>query len=150
MWQEKLEEIKQLNSRFGERLNDGATDEELKMFLEEVSNQFDETKLQPYISFLKIINGFEFNGFIIYGTDSKFLKTTPKQQINGFIDNNLDWNDLDWDSDYVFLGDSSISWYVLDLGTGKYCELDKPSGDVMEEFENIDLLINKILDDALI
>ena len=36
MWKTKLEEIKNLNSRFGERINDGATDEDIKILLEKI------------------------------------------------------------------------------------------------------------------
>ena len=40
MWKTKLEEIKNLNSRFGERINDGATDEDIKILLENMLEIF--------------------------------------------------------------------------------------------------------------
>lgn len=50
----------------------------------------------------------------------------------------------------MFLGDSSISWYVYDLESGKYNELGKPSGDIIEAYDDIDALLDKVLGDALI
>ncbi|MCM1327719.1 MAG: YrhA family protein, partial [Lachnoclostridium sp.] len=96
-----------------------------------------------------IVNGLEFNGFIIYGIDKYLLDKEPKQAINGFIDNNKVWHENEWQQKYLFIGDSSISWYVYDMDTNKFCELDKPGGKVINVFDNIELIIIKILEDAL-
>ena len=149
MWKTKLEEIKNLNSRFGERINDGATDEDIKILLENIEDRDIKEALEPYLSFLKVVNGLEFNGYILYGIDSNLLSYTTKQQINGIIDNNEVWNDLEWETKYLFLGDSSMSWYVYDVEAGKYFELDKPSGDVMESYDSLDAMLTKVLEDAV-
>ena len=39
--------------------------------------------------------------------------------------------------------------YTYDLLTNKYYELDKPSGEIVDEFDNIDLLVDKLFGDAL-
>ena len=49
---------------------------------------------------------------------------------------------------YIF-GDSNTSWYTYDLLTNKYYELDKPSGEIVDEFDNIDLLVDKLFGNAL-
>ncbi|MDE5825777.1 MAG: YrhA family protein [Lachnospiraceae bacterium] len=49
-----------------------------------------------------------------------------------------------------FLGEGSISWYVYDLKTKKYCELDNPSGEHSEEFDNFEQMLDKMLRDALL
>ena len=149
MWKEKLEEIKKLNIIFGEEINDGATEQDIELFLEKIGNKVIESALQEYIPFLKSVNVFEFNGFILYGIDSDLLTYIPKQQINGFIDNNEVWNENDWQKSYLFLGDSSDSWYVYDLDSKKYNELNKPSGDIVEMYDDIDALLDKVLGDAL-
>lgn len=48
-----------------------------------------------------------------------------------------------------FLGESNISWYVYDLTSHKYIELDNPSGNRVEIFDNIETMVEKILTDAL-
>ena len=95
------------------------------------------------------MNGIEFNGFILYGIDSTILDNEPKQSINGFIDNNKVWHENEWQRKYIFFGDSNTSWYTYDLSTNKYYELDKPSGEIVDEFDAIDLLVDKLLGDAL-
>ena len=150
MWQTKLQEIIDINNRFNERINNGATDEDIKVFLENIEDNDVQNALQSYLTFLKVVNGLEFNGYIFYGIDQHLLSYTPKQQINGFIDNNEVWNDLEWERKYVFFGDSSISWYVYDIESTKYYELDKPSGDVMETYDSLELMLDKVLVEALL
>ncbi len=149
MWIEKLEEIRKIDASFGNETNDGATEKEINIFLNEIKGSFDIEKLSPYAEVLRRVNGVEFNGFILYGIDENLLENAPKQTINGFIDNNEVWHEDDWGTEYIFFGDSSISWYVYDLNKDKYYELDKPSGDVIEEFNNINNMINKMFEDAL-
>ena len=49
-----------------------------------------------------------------------------------------------------FLGEGSISWYVYDLNTKRYCELDNPSGELGEEFDDFEQMLDKMLEDALL
>lgn len=149
MWNKKLQEIKKMNAIFGEEINDGATEKDIQRFLEEIGDVICEEYLHPYINVLKRVNGLEFNGFILYGIDSTLLNNEPKQPINGFIDNNRVWHENEWQRKYIFFGDSNTSWYTYDLLTNKYYELDKPSGEIVDEFDNIDLLVDKLFGDAL-
>lgn len=48
----------------------------------------------------------------------------------------------------MFLGESDISWYVYDISTEKYYELDNPSGSVMEEFNSFEYMFERMLSDA--
>ena len=49
-----------------------------------------------------------------------------------------------------FLGEGSISWYVYDLNTKRYCELDNPSGELGEEFDDFEQMLNKMFGDAMV
>ena len=93
MWEKKLQEIKNINTVFGEGTNDGATDEEIQRFLEKLRDSISEKEINPYIKVLKTVNGLEYNGFILYGIDAGLLNNKPKQPINGFIDNNKVWHE---------------------------------------------------------
>lgn len=48
-----------------------------------------------------------------------------------------------------FLGESDISWFVYDLIKAQYYELDNPSGEEVEVFDDVESLVEKILCDAL-
>ncbi len=102
-----------------------------------------------YAKVLEVVNGIEFNSFILYGIDQKLLGKQQNQTISGLIEYNKIWYENEWQKNYIFLGESNISWYVYDLTEHKYFELDNPSGSICEVFESLDSLVEKILSDAL-
>ena len=91
----------------------------------------------------------EFNGFILYGIDQRLLDEQQNEKIYGLIEYNKLWYENEWNKQYIFLGESDISWYAYDLTAHKFCELDNPSGTEMEKFKNLDHMVEKLLIDAL-
>ena len=59
------------------------------------------------------------------------------------------WYDNEWQKKYIFIGESSISWYVYDFAECKYIELDNPSGRENEVFSSLECMVEKLLSDAL-
>ena len=149
MWKEHLEEIRQEEKRYGEDINRGISEEEAGAFIKAVKDELGIALPEEYLKILRIVNGIEFNGFILYGVDEPLLKEAPNQNVNGLIDCNKVWYENEWQKQYLFLGEGSISWYVYDLKTKKYCELDNPSGELSEEFDDPEQMFDKMLADAL-
>ena len=149
MWKERLEEIRQEEKRYGADINGGISEEEAQEFIKAVKDELGIVLPEEYLKILRIVNGIEFNGFILYGVDEPLLKESPNQHINGLIDCNKVWYENEWQKQYLFLGEGSISWYVYDLKTKKYCELDNPSGELSEEFDDFERMLDKMLEDAL-
>lgn len=150
MWREKLEEIVCEEKKYGNKLNKGANEKEIQLLIDRVRDELQFILPEEYINILKVINGLEYNGFILYGIDEELLEREFEQSINGLIDNNQVWYDNEWEHPYIFLGDSSISWYVYDTERGKYYELDKPSGREMKVFSKLEDLLDIMLSDALL
>ena len=149
MWKEQLKEIIREEQIYGEQINSGISENELKKFEVMVRTELNVDVPEEYAEILKVVNGLEFNGFIIYGVDSNIIASQQNQRIYGLIENNKIWYENEWQKKYIFLGESNISWYVYDLSFHKYLELDKPSGNQVEIFENIDSMLEKIFTDAL-
>ncbi len=149
MWKDKLQEIIQEKNLYGEKVNIGATEEEVQLFLKEIKLELEVDLPSEYAKVLEVVNGIEFNGFILYGIDKHLLSIQPNQMINGLIEYNKIWYENEWQKKYIFLGESNISWYVYDLTEYKYCELDNPSGRENEVFCNLECLIEKLLADSL-
>lgn len=150
MWQERLEEIRQEEKEYGEDINCGISEEEAEAFIKAVKDELGIALPQDYLKILRNINGIEYNGFILYGADESLLKEAPGQYVNGLIDCNKVWYENEWQKQYLFLGEGSISWYVYDLKTKKYCELDNPSGELSEEFEDFEQMFDKMLEAVLL
>lgn len=149
MWKDKLQEIVQEKNLYGEKINIGATAENVQLFLKEIKTELKVDLPGDCVKILEVVNGIEFNGFILYGIDQYLLGMQPNQTINGLIEYNKIWHENEWQKKYIFLGESNISWYVYDLMECRYYELDNPSGRVNEVFNSLECLVEKLLSDAL-
>ena len=149
MWKEHLEEIRQEEKRYGEDINCGISEEEAETFIKAVKDELGIALPEEYLKILRIVNGIEYNVFILYGVDESLLQEAPNRSVNVLIDCNQVWYENEWQKQYLFLGEGSISWYVYDLNTKRYCELDNPSGELSEEFDDLEQMLDKMLEDAL-
>lgn len=150
MWKDKLQEIVQEKNLYGEKVNIGAIEEEIELFLKEIKAKFKVDLPNDYVKILEFVNGLEFNGFILYGIDQHLLSMQPNQRINGLIECNEIWYENEWQKKYIFIGESNISWYVYDLAECQYLELDNPSGRKNETFSSLECMVEKLLSDALV
>lgn len=150
MWKDDLEKIKSKKSIYGEKINLGVTEKELIKFKKQVKERLNIELPNQYLKMLSIFNGLEFNGFIVYGIDEEILEVNPNESITGLIDSNELLYDNIEQKQYIFLGESDISWYVYDLKNNCYSELDNPSGTVCYKFNTFPELLNKMFIDALL
>ena len=66
-----------------------------------------------------------------------------------FIGVNEIWQDNEWNNNCLFFGDSSIFWYCIDIDKYVFLELDKPSGDIVQEYNSFEEMINEALKSVL-
>lgn len=150
MWKELLSEIKKVEENYGDKLNEPATNEQIEILQKAVNERFKCVLPDQYIDFLKTVNGLEFNGFVFYGVDKEFSKDESNRTVYGYVDSNEIWYDNEDQKQYMFFGDSNISWYCLDLLKGVYVELDKPSGTLINLYNDFESMLEKALKDSLI
>lgn len=139
-----LKDIEKIKNRDGKSIMIPASDKNIQVIKMWVSKNIKNgLSISEYEDFLKRANGLEFNGLVIYNAQLD-------DDNNGFIGANEIWraND-DWDSNYLFFGDSSISWYCLDVNNFTYLELDKPSAEIVDEYENFGKMIEEALRSVL-
>ncbi len=140
---ELLEEIEKIKNQDGKSIMSPASDKNIQLIKDWVSKNVRENIwISEYEKLLKIANGLEFNGLVIYNAQSD-------DENNGFIGANEIWRDNEWDSDYLFFGDSSISWYCFNIDKCVFIELDKPSGEIMEEYKSFEDMINEAIKSVL-
>ncbi len=102
MWQVKLTEIKEEEKIFGAELNGAASDEDIEIFKKKVKEKLNFELPLEYIHFLQVINGLEFNGYTIYGIAQELVEKKPKNKIDGFIDSNQVWHEVNIKSSICF------------------------------------------------
>lgn len=146
MWVNLLEEIRKTEAKYGDELNSPVTDQEIRNFEEAVLGKFPVNEIPSgYKKFLQTVNGLDFNGLVIYGFDQELLREENDEEVYGFIETNEQWHENDEQKKYLFFGDSDTAWYCLDVIQNEYLELDKPSGTLMNKFNDF----NAMLADAL-
>ncbi|MCC5804373.1 SMI1/KNR4 family protein [Rossellomorea vietnamensis] len=142
-----LKYIEKVEKKYGSSLRTPASDSEIiKM------NLIIQQKLgniiipEPYIEFLKEVNGLDFNGLVMYGVDEEILEKEIDEKIHGFIETNAFWYENDWQKQYIFLGESDTAWYCYVPKENVYVELDKPSGTLMQSFKSFDAMLSDALE----
>ena len=138
MWENYLTAVKKEQEKYGESINPGLSD-----------NDIDKLTDLPdsLINFLKKVNGLEYNGYILYGFRQS--ETPQPQPIYDIYDYNEIWHENDEMDKYLFIGESNISWYVYNLKSKLYEELDNPSGRLVKRFDTLDELLEQVLKEAL-
>ncbi|MDG6894092.1 YrhA family protein [Volucribacter amazonae] len=146
MWKSKLYQVKKLKEQYTGYSNSGVSDKNIEDYLKLCK----ENKIyipDSYFSILKEINGFEFDGCILYGIGKQYLNVTPNEFIYDLIERNKIWHENKENIIYTYLGETNISWYVYYKNNNSYLVLDMPSGEIMEEFKDINLLIDSFFDE---
>lgn len=150
MWEQLFLKIKDKREKRGRKLNNPASEEQIEILKKIVKEEFNQVLPEQYVNFLKSINGIEFNGFIFYGVDSSLLDVENNQTVYGYVDTNKIWYENEHQKQYMFFGESNISWYCFDLLNGVYVELDNPSGTLMQTYIDFNSMLEKALEDSLL
>ena len=132
------------------QLNTSATDTEIQRLREHAKEEFNVDLPSEYEEFLKTVNGLDFNGLVLYRVDSPLLETEKDEQICGFIETNEIWYENEFQKEYLFFGDSNIAWFCKNLSDSTYLELDKPSGTVMNTYNDFNTMLGEALKTALL
>lgn len=151
MWIDKLKKVqKESNTYSLTCVNPGVSDKIISSWAVQVQKTLGVMPPQEFIDVIRYTNGFEWNGFILYGVDRDSFPMAPGYIVNGLIEQNEIWYEVESQRAYLFLGESNISWYVYEIATGRYLELDNPSGREIAVFSSFTEMLEKILGDCLI
>lgn len=114
--------------KFGIDMPSGCDDSQIEKQKPEFEQQMGYTIDEDYLSFIKIINGIEYNGFILYS----FCEEGNTESI---ISANMTWIDGDPNmrSKCVF-AESDMDLYIKNTVSGKYTVVSKYSDTVFESF----------------
>ena len=64
----------------------GQHKKQVQLLIKAVKNELNVDLPGDYTKVLEVVNGIEFNGFILYGIDQKILDKQQNQPINGLIE----------------------------------------------------------------
>ena len=150
MWKDKLRKVQGICDIYSLTcINPGVPNTIINNWSIRVQDTLGIRPPQEFIDILLCTNGFEWNGFILYWVDGDSFLIAPPYAVHGLIEENEVWYEVEDQKAYLFLGESNISWFVYEIATERYMELDNPSGREIVVFHSCAEMFEKLLDDCL-
>ncbi|MCC5803894.1 YrhA family protein [Rossellomorea vietnamensis] len=141
-WTDLLIKVERMEREYGSSPRNPASDIEIQKLNHTIKQKVGNIQLpDPYVKFLKKVNGLDFNGLVIYGVDEDLLEKEVDEHSHGLVKTNELWYENDWKKQYLFFGDSDTAWYGYDRKENIFVELDKPSGTLIQSFESFDSML---------
>ena len=106
MWKDKLKKVQEISNSYSLTcVNPGISNEIINIQSTYVQNSLGIMPPQEFMDILLYANGFEWNGYILYGVDQDFFDS-PSYTVSGLIEQNEIWHEVKSQRTYLFLGET--------------------------------------------
>ncbi len=131
-----LKEVRDAARKWGEDLEPGATRLEIDAFVKEAERQYGAMPPKAYIDMLRIVNGLEFSGLIVYGTKDS-ISDADSSPLNFFVANDSFRETHNRDAEkLLLLGETSTGLLVYDTGHDQFQYRDRIGIDRVEPYSS--------------
>jgi hypothetical protein len=103
---------------------------------------------EAYCDLLRQADGLDANGLVLYASRTSPVAGREDLSIQGFVDANLAWWDLEANRRYLCFGESGLSRFALDREDGRYRVLDRSSDSVVEDVASFEELVSRALEES--
>jgi len=149
MYLKLLEQLEKKRKSYGLGMQPPANENELINFKQQVTKRLQHKIDKEYLNFLSIRNGFSWNGFSIYATCTTPIIGYSDRFIDGFVDVNLSYWEIDDNMIFITFGESGDTRYVFNLSKMRFEEIDKIALDTITIFNSFEELVYKLLQNSL-
>lgn len=146
MYQEQLNEIRRWRAEHGERMQPPSTEEGLTLLRRRAAHDLGTDVPPAYLDFLRLTNGLDWNGLVIYAGHTAPIPDQPATAIEGFVDATLGWREFPAVSRLLFFGESGDRLYAYDPPSGSFQVRDRQSDSILETHPSFDSLIAAALE----
>lgn len=144
-----INKVKVIASGWDEYIPPSANNTELKNFITRVYASYSITFPDQYINFLQVVNGFEFNGLIIYGTKNSDIDPDASSldffEMNEILYDSLKKSNLD----VVAIGEDSTGILTYDKKNNQFQYRDRIGLDRIEPFSSFEELLKVEIDKVI-
>ena len=147
MYQELLKEAARWLKKYDRQMQPPASEAELVSLVERAQAELGQKVPAGYEAFLRIADGFDWNGCTIYGSHTRPLAGYNDRFIQGFVEANLIWRDDEANEEYLYFADGDISRYGYHLPSKQYQVKDRQSDTLLKVVPSFDALIERALED---
>lgn len=146
MYRKLLEQIaKELGER-GEELQPPCSPESLKQLTDMTQAMFSCTVPAEYTEFLRITNGLDWNGLVIYASATTPIVGVGEATIQGFVEANFLWRDYKPNENYLIFAESGLNKYAYNMATYDYQVIDRASMDLVKSTASFEGLVGEVLE----
>ena len=133
-------------AEFGDELQLPASEADANRIRTEARRELGAGLPEAYVSLLRYADGLDYDGNVIFASRRGPLAGHPDRTIEGVVEANLDWRDLNPEdySGLLVLGEANGTQLVQDLVTGRFQVLDPVGFTVFEEFETFEELVHHV------
>ncbi|MAN26755.1 MULTISPECIES: YrhA family protein [Mesonia] len=138
----KINEIKNEREEYNLKIPLPINEKNIENFKKKFKVFFDLEVDKDYLSFFKICNGLEENGFIIFSSNNHIVNKV----YYGIFENNEFFHEQDEeDKKYILFATSGQDLFVFNKEKSQYQLLDRYTGDVYNEYESFNDMLLYIL-----
>jgi hypothetical protein len=144
-----LERIADDQRRVGSQLQPPCTQDEMQRLVEHARATLRTELPAEYLDFLRLANGLDWNGVVVYASDTVPIVGHPDRSIAGVVEMNLNFRDASVFQSLIVLGSDGMDVYTYNVGDRVYEQYDEVPHVLIESFATFDELMAKVLLRAL-
>jgi hypothetical protein len=145
MYEEHLQRVAARLARWGDKLQPPCSEEAIVELKRKSRITLSTDVPEGYIEFLRMTDGLEWDGLMIYASATSPIVGHQDKTIEGFVEANDLWRSYKPHRKYLFFGESGTSLYALNLVGGRFELQDRATGTVFETWRTFDELIASAL-----
>jgi hypothetical protein len=128
----------------------GATEEELTRLSNAVRQELGVPLPGSVIQILRVVDGFVESGVSLYGVDAEFRDDHFESGPGILAENHVKWSGYaETIQRYLFLGDSDLWLFAIELNTGQTTVLDRSTLVPKHRFSTVEEMVNDMMHQAL-
>jgi hypothetical protein len=149
MYQDLLKQVAAEQAQFGSRLQPPATEAQIERLSARARTDLRAELPAAYLDFLRRNNGFDWNGVVIYASETVPIVGHEDRRIGGLVEMNLRARADERFYDLLVWGSNGMDIYTSRLATGGYEIYDEVPHELIETVPSFEALIAKALTRSL-
>ena len=149
MYQDLFNRVAEEERQFGSSLQPPCTEEQLRTLQRRAKDELQAIPPEGYLEFLALTNGLDWNGVVVYASETVPIVKHPDRSIAGLVEMNLNYRDDARFSDLLVLGSSGMDIYTYRLSTDAYEIYDEVPHELIETVPTFNELMTRILTRSL-
>lgn len=149
MYQELLQRLATEQRQAGSSPQPPCTDEELQRLLDRARQELRIVPPAGYLDFLRLSNGLDWNGVVIYAANTTPIAGHPDRIIPDIVEMNLNYRDDSRFEDLLVIGSNGMDLYTCRISQDVFEIYDEVPHELLETLDTFDELMTKALTRSL-